>query len=144
MSDKNRSNALDIFNLSQYLQEAGWDAFASDLTGEVAARRDYPPTCGVWSLTIDRSGRWRFTAICQSEMAGSREVERGDHTFRVLKEMQQVLTVVGNLESREDLPGMLDELTQLAMEETSQEDSPAAGELTWRKNYETAGTNRDL
>jgi hypothetical protein len=49
MSQLNSSGGLDLFNLCKQLLQAGWDAFASDLAGEVAARRDNLPNGGTWT-----------------------------------------------------------------------------------------------
>ena len=46
MSPRSLSNGLDLFGLCKQLELAGWDAFASDLVGEVAARRQQLPGRG--------------------------------------------------------------------------------------------------
>lgn len=117
MSPHDLPGDLDLLQLSSRLQQAGWDVFASDLTGEVAARRDPAGVREVWSLVVDHSGRWRFTATRQLEPANSREVSSGGQALRVLRERPHILTVTGRLVHLDDLPEMLDQLTQLALEE---------------------------
>lgn len=136
MSQSDPSTHLDLFELCQELRRAGWDAFASDLAGEVAARLEQPASRGLWNLVIDRSGRWRFSAIHETGIADGRELLRGGHTMRLLKEQQQVLTVAGRLDSAADLPELLDELARLAQEETGHTRPPAEGTATWREDPE--------
>jgi hypothetical protein len=136
MSQRDTSGTLDPFELCQELHRAGWDAFASDLAGEVAARRDPAPGRGKWNLVIDRGGRWRFSATQETGIANGRELVRGGHTFRLLKEQQQVLTVAGRLDSVADLPALLAELTRLALEESRYTRPTAEGEAIWREDPE--------
>jgi hypothetical protein len=133
MSQLDCSGSLDLFNLCKQLLQAGWDAFASDLAGEVAARRENAPNGGTWTLTIDRSGRWRFIATREIGIADGRELVRGGHVLRLLKKNQQVLTVAGNLRSQDDLPEMLVELNQLALEESGQPAAGVEGEPRWKQ-----------
>jgi hypothetical protein len=135
---------LDLRLLCKQLLQAGWDAFASDLTGEVAARQDHLPNRGTWTLTIDRSGRWRFTATSEIGMADGRELVRGSHTWRLLKEKQQVLTIAGHLSSQDDLAELLVELTQLARQETSPTNPEAEGEPSWDEDHELRTEMSDL
>jgi hypothetical protein len=144
LSQLDSSGELDLYLLCKQLLQAGWDAYASDLTGEVAARRDQAPRGGAWSLVIDRSGRWRFTATHQVGMPGSRELVRGDHRWRLSKENQQILTIAGNLRSHDDLPELLAELTQLALDESGQPAPGAEGEPPWRENHATRAEMSDL
>ncbi len=144
MSQLDSSGELDLHLLCKQLLQAGWDAYTSDLAGEVAARRDQVPRGGAWSLVIDRSGRWRFTATRELGMADSRELVRGKHRWRLSKEIQQVLTVAGNLRSHDDLPELLAELTQLALEERGQPAPGAEGELPWHENHATRAEMSDL
>ncbi|HSN76404.1 MAG TPA: hypothetical protein VL334_15115 [Anaerolineae bacterium] len=144
MSQPNSCEELNLFLMCKQLLQAGWDAFASDLTGEVTARRDHLPKRGTWTLTIDRSGRWRFTATHEIGLADGRELVRAGQTLRLLKEMQQVLTVAGNLRSQDDLPELLAELTQLAQEESGQTSPRAEGEPTWHEDHELRAEMSDL
>ncbi len=144
MSPVEPSSGLELFDLCRQLQRAGWDAFASDLAGEVAARRDPAPGRGQWSLVIDRSGRWRFTATVETAIADGRELVRGGHTFRLLKEQQQVLTVAGRLDDPADLPSVLAELTQLALAEADQLSHKVEGEPTWRDDPDLRTQMTDL
>jgi hypothetical protein len=138
------SGELDLFLLRAQLLQAGWDAFASDLTGEVVARQDRLPQHGVWSLVIDRSGRWRFTATHELGMADSRELTRSGHSWRLSKERRQILTVAGNLCSHDGLPELLAGLTQLVLEESGQPAPGAEGEPPWRENHATRAEMSDL
>ena len=144
MSQHVTTGHLDLFQLCQELRRAGWDAFASDLAGEVAARQDPAPGRGVWTLVIDRSGRWRFSATQETGIADGRELVRGGHTVRLLKQQQQVLTVTGRLDSVADLPALLAELTRLALEESGHTGPTADGEATWREDPELRTQMSDL
>jgi hypothetical protein len=135
---------LDLRLQCKQLLQAGWDAYASDLAGEVAARRDQVSRRGTWSLVIDRSGRWRFTATHEIGVADSRELVRGGDTWRLSKEKQQVLTVAGALRSQDDLPELLAKLTQLALAESGQPAPGAEGETPWRENHATRAEINDL
>ncbi len=128
MSQFDSSGDLDLFRLCKQMLQAGWDAYASDLAGEVAARQDHLPDRGTWTLTIDRSGRWRFTATSKIGMADGRELVQGSHTWRLLKEKQQVLTISGRLSSQDDLADLLAELTQRALQETNPTSPEAEGD----------------
>lgn len=144
MSQHVTSGHLDLFQLCQELRRAGWDAFASDLAGEVAARRDPAPDRGVWNLVIDRSGRWRFTATRKTGMADGRELVRGGHALRLMKQHQQVLTVTGRLDSVTDLSALLAELTRLALEESNHTRPTTEGAATWREDPELRTQKSDL
>ncbi len=144
MSQLHSSGDLDLRLLCKQLLQAGWDAYASDLAGEVAARRDQVSRRGTWSLVIDRSGRWRFTATHEIGVADSRELVRGGDTWRLSKEKQQVLTVAGALRSQDDLPELLAKLTQLALAESGQPAPGAEGETPWRENHATRAEINDL
>ena len=50
-----QTQRLDLVILRDLLLRAGWDAIATDLLGEMAARFDRPPAGGVWTLVIDRA-----------------------------------------------------------------------------------------
>jgi hypothetical protein len=130
--------------LCEQLLQAGWDACASDLAGEVAARQDQAPRREAWSLVIDRSGRWRFTATHQVGMVDSRELAQGGHRWRLTKEKQQILTVAGNLRSHDALPELLAELSRLAQEECGPPAPGAEGEPSWRENHATHAEMIDL
>lgn len=136
MSQHDTTDHLDLFQLCQELRRAGWDAFASDLVGEVAGRRDPAPSRGVWTLVIDRHGRWRFSATQKTGNADGRDLVRGGHIVRLLKQHQQVLTATGRLDSAAGLPALLAELTGLALEESGPTRPTADGEATWREDPE--------
>ncbi len=129
------SGELDLFLLRAQLLQAGWDAFASDLTGEVAARQDRLP---------QHSGRWRFTATHEIGMADTRELTRGDQCWRLSKEKRHILTVAGNLRSHDALPELLAGLTQLALEESGQPAPGAEGKPPWHEDHATQTEMRDL
>jgi hypothetical protein len=135
---------LDLFLLRAQLLQAGWDAFASDLTGEVAARQDRLPQHGVWSLVIDRNGRWRFNATHEIGVADSRELVRGGDTWRLSKEKHQVLTVAGTLRSQTDLPELLAQLARLALAESGQPAPGAEGKPPWHEDHATRTEISDL
>lgn len=122
---------LDLSSLSWQLQQAGWDAISSERGGQVAARRDLVPGRQVWTLVIDRRGSWRFTVTRSLELAGGAVVERGGHVHHLLREQQMVITATGRLADQADLPGLLIELAQLALEETGASAHPAEGNTLW-------------
>jgi hypothetical protein len=122
---------LDLVGLSNQLQQAGWDVLAGHRYGEVAARREWGPGRDAWSLVIDRSGRWRFTATQALDVPSDRDVTRNGHSLRLLKQTQQVLTMAGRVADQTDLPGLLAALTQLALEETGASAHHAEGTATW-------------
>ncbi len=144
MSQLDSSGDLDIFRLCKQVLQAGWDAYASDLTGEVAARQDHLPNRGTWTLTIDRSGRFRFRATSELGRSDGRELVRGGQTWRLLKEEQQVLTIAGRLSSQDDLAELLTDLTQLALQETSPTGLEAEEEPSWDENHELRVKTSDL
>lgn len=135
MSQRSPSNGLDLFALGRQLQQAGWDAMVSELIGEVAARREHLPDRSVWSLLIDRSGRWRFTATHQLDLTTALDPSHSGQPFHLTKETRQVLTVTGALNSSDNLPALLAELTQLAHEETHQHSVKTEGESPWREDH---------
>lgn len=144
MSQLDSPGELDLSLLRTQLLLAGWDAFAGDLTGEVAARQEQAPRRGAWSLVIDRSRRWRFTATHEIGIADSRELAWGGDTWRLSKEKQQVLTVAGTLRSQDDLPELLAKLTQLALAESGQPAPEEEGEPPWHENQATRTEINDL
>jgi hypothetical protein len=103
-----------LFDLSRRLQQAGWDALASDLAGQVAARQDQRPDRAVWSLVIDRSGRWRCTITRLVGTSEARELPAGGQTVHLLDETRQITTITGTLRQAADLPGLLAGLEETA------------------------------
>jgi hypothetical protein len=89
------------------LQQAGWDAFASELTGEVAARQDQRRDRAVWALVIDHSGRWRCTITRPVGVATARELPAGGQVAHLLDETRQITTITGTLRQAADLPELL-------------------------------------
>ena len=134
MSDLKTTSSLDIFGVCRQLQQLGWDAFVSDMVGQVAARRNNLPAHGVSNLTMDRSGRWRFTFTCALDRMDRHELSRGGHLFRLAKEKNHVLTVAGELHNQTELTELLDELSQLVQEETDTLRPPAAGDKPWNES----------
>lgn len=134
MSPSTFKGQVDLFKLSQQLQQAGWDAFASDIAGELAARREQPKGQGVWNLVIDRSGRWRFTATRDIGQTDRRELIRRGQAFRLRNEKHQVLTIAGRLHSPNDMTEVLEELAQLAFEDADHSEPAAEGPLAWNEN----------
>ncbi|MER2599686.1 MAG: hypothetical protein ABTQ73_09205 [Caldilineales bacterium] len=107
---------MDLFGLCQHLQEAGWDAYASDLIGEIAARRTHPAGRGICNLVIDSRGRWRFTATREIVPGQRQDLVRSGRSFHLQQEQQEVLTVAGKLHTQAELSEVLADLTQLAVE----------------------------
>ncbi len=125
------THELDLSSLSRQLQQAGWDAISSERGGQVAARRDLVPGRQVWTMVIDRHRNWRFTVTHALEPPSGRVLVRGGHVLHMLREQQQVVTLAGRLEDQADLPGLLVELAQLALEETGASAHPAEGNTPW-------------
>lgn len=134
MSDLKTTNSLDIFGMCKQLQQLGWDAFVSDMVGQVAARRNHLPAHGVSNLTLDRSGRWRFTFTCALDRMDGHELSRGGRLFRMAKEKNHVLTVAGELNNQTELSELLDELNLLVQEETNTLRPAAAGDIPWSQS----------
>jgi hypothetical protein len=105
---------LDLFELSRRLQQAGWDAFLSELTGEVAARQDQRPDRAVWAVVIDRSGRWRCTITRPVRVATARKLPAGRQAVHLLDETRQITTITGTLRQAADLPELLAGLEKTA------------------------------
>lgn len=133
-----RKNSLDLFGLCKHLQEAGWDAYASDMIGEIAARRNHPAGSGVCNLVIDSRGRWRFTATREMIPGQRRDLVRSGRPFRLQREQQEVLTVAGKLHAQADLPEVLADLAELAVEASNPAAIPATteGPDPWRATDE--------
>lgn len=108
--------SLDLGDLWQIFEDRGWDAIASDELGELAARLEYPPTPGTWTMVVDRAGRFRFGATYDIMMPIAARLEGGLRDYDFLLETQQVLTVTGQLGNEGELAGVLEELTRLAEE----------------------------
>lgn len=107
----NRSE-LDLGRLSTRLEAAGWNAV---LFGrELAAHLDYPPTNGVWTLTFDRSGRFRFVAMRQTAQPEHADMISEGRAYKILLERREIMTVTGRLETETDLEAVLQDLLRLA------------------------------
>ena len=130
-------NGLDLFGLCKHLHEAGWDAFASDLVGEISARREHPSGRGACNLVIDRAGRWRFTATREIRPSAKRELVLGGRPFRLQQQEQHVLRIAGKLHTSTELPEILADLTQLAAQEESAHTDTVEGSA-WTPPVEVA------
>jgi hypothetical protein len=108
------ATGLDLADLSRRLQQAGWDAFASDLAGQVAARQDQRPDRAVWALVIDRNGRWRCTITRLVGITEARELPAGRQIVHLLDETRQITTITGMLQQATDLPELLAGLEETA------------------------------
>lgn len=133
---------LNLSDLGWQLQQAGWDILSSELGGRVAARRERVPGSHVWTMVIDRHRNWRFTVTRALKPPSGRVLVRGGHVLHVLREQQQVVTLAGRLEDQADLPGLLVELAQLALEETGVSAHPAEGTTPWEENSAPGATSR--
>ena len=104
---------IDLVALRDLLLCAGWDVIASDLVGEMAARFDRPPGGGVWTLVIDRAGRFKFKSTRVSAGPVKTQQLRRGRAFAVLVEDKQVLTITGRLDSEADVEPILQDLELL-------------------------------
>lgn len=105
------------------LLDAGWDAIASDVLGEVAARMDRPPGGGLWTLVVDPAGRFKLKVI--HTRAGSVKAQQMQSTglVTVAVEDRQIMSITGRLGSSVDLKLVLQELNQLAVARVGAMDS---------------------
>lgn len=109
---------LDLTALQEALQAAGWEAILSADGSELAARRDHPRevAAGVWSLTVDSSGRLRLMVTAPLRDPCYRWAERGGRLYRVCSQQQQVVTVQSAAMEVGDLPAVLQDLSALVRE----------------------------
>ncbi|MEA3337138.1 MAG: hypothetical protein U9R25_14610 [Chloroflexota bacterium] len=108
----NLSTALD------HLVNAGWDGLVDKSSSELTARLERPPSPGVWTISLDRSGRFRFTATRDVEAPLGERLSLGEREYRLLLETLQVLTIMGVMGSADELPEVLDQLAQLVQKPT--------------------------
>ena len=104
---------LDLVILRDLLLRAGWDAIVSDLLGEMAARFDRPPGDGVWTLVIDRAGRFKFKSTRVSAGPVKTQHLRRGRAFALSVEDKQILTITGRLDSEKDVEPILQDLQLL-------------------------------
>jgi len=104
---------LDLIALRDLLLSAGWDAIANDLLGEMAARFDRPPGGGVWTLAIDRAGRFKFKSTRTSAGPVKTQQLRRGRAFALSVEDKQVLTITGRLDSEAEVEPILQDLQLL-------------------------------
>ncbi len=114
--DKQPPNSpdLDLDLLRQELLTAGWDA----LTGvdQIVARLENPPGRGIWTLALDRSGRFRFAVTRKTIAPEGNIAERRGHLYRVLREDQRILTIIGRLDPAESLSQLVNDLRDILTE----------------------------
>ena len=108
-----QTQRLDLVILRDLLLRAGWDAIASDLLGEMAARFDRPPGDGVWTLVIDRAGRFKFKSTRVSAGPVKTQHLRRGRAFALSVEDKQILTITGRLDSEKDVEPILQDLQLL-------------------------------
>ena len=104
---------LDLVALRDLLLCAGWDAIASELLGELAARFDRPPGGGVWTLAIDRAGRFKFKSTRANDVPVETWQRRGGRVYTLALENKRILTITGHLDSAADMEPILQELELL-------------------------------
>ncbi|MCS6844905.1 MAG: hypothetical protein NZ528_11400 [Caldilineales bacterium] len=111
---------MDLAAVEEALRTAGWEVLRSADGNEIAARRDQPEeaAAGVWSLTVDHSGRLRLTVTAPLQPPRYSGAERAGRVYRVRCEQQQVVTVQAALAQAEELPAVLHELRALVREAT--------------------------
>ena len=109
-----QSEGLDLLQLRDTLHTAGWDAIASDIVGEVAARREHVPRDGWWTLVIDRAGRFKFIHTRPVAKSQARHVIRSQRSYRLEADAKEIMTITGRIDDMTELPSLLEDLAQLA------------------------------
>ncbi len=107
--------SFDLKGAAEVLEGLGYDVVVGD--GEVSARRD--DVVGVWTLYLDRGGRVRFVATRLDAIPKGRRVRSGEHVFKLLRETQETITVLTDLSSPAEIPGVLEQIAHW-VEEFSQ------------------------
>lgn len=118
MGDAAVPSLVDLMAVRAGLLSQGWDVIGGPERGELAARLEHPAPGSVWSLTVDRSGRFRFTATRLAQPPDTRQVHLGDRVYRVLREQQESLIILGALRSAGELSQLLSDLADLARANT--------------------------
>ncbi len=108
---------LDLRAIADGLAAAGWDVLVGYSGDELAARLEPSPAGGVWSLVVDRSGRWRGTLTRDVAAPAARHVQIGERSYVLRRTEQRILTAAGRLSAVGDLPLILDDLAVLALTE---------------------------
>ena len=99
---------LDYEPLREMLTADGWEV----QTGQVVhARRE--DGRGVWHLAIDRGGRVRFVQTRPLRPEQSRRIIREDRHYRLLRQEDVKVTIVGRITGVEDLRHLLTDLPAL-------------------------------
>lgn len=113
-SQSDKSPFVDLAQVRQELLAHDWDVLIDERVGEIAARLEPTPTPGIWTLVVDRSGRFRFTATRDAAPPMSSRLAGQRCDYQLLLEEQRVLTVTGRLDRAADLGQVLAELGQLS------------------------------
>ena len=122
------AKGVDLLNLRDVLQHAGWDAIASEMLGEVAARLDHPPAGGLWTLAIDRAGRFKVTDTrVDGESVEIRHLRSG-HVVSLTVEDRHISTITGRLGSEADVQPILREFGHLVYRHEAATGAEIAGE----------------
>lgn len=108
---------LDLRVVADGLQAAGWDVLVDHAGEELAARLEPSLAGGVWSLVVDRSGRWRCTLTRRSAALAARQVQIDERSYALLRTEQRMVTTAGRLATAGDLPMILGDLQALALAE---------------------------
>lgn len=99
---------LDYEPLWQILTADGWEVHTDQV---VHARRE--DARGVWRLAIDRSGRVRFVQTHPRCPEQARRIVREDRQYRLLRQEDVKVTIVGQITGAEDLRQLLADLPAL-------------------------------
>lgn len=94
------------------LQEAGWEALASETLGEVAARLEKDGQ--IWTLAVDRAQRFKFTATRPAAPDAWSDVEIDGRAYAGHHEYRHTLTVTGLLDSASTPAALLADLAFVA------------------------------
>ena len=99
---------FDLEAAAAVLSGLGYDVVVGD--GEVSARRD--DVAGVWMVYLDRDGRMRFVATRLGAIPRGKRVKADGRTFRLLRETQETITVMTELDCPEKIPEALERIAR--------------------------------
>jgi hypothetical protein len=108
------ASSINVMEVQALLEASGWDVLTSEASGEVAARKEQPPTAGVWSLLVDQSGRFLFTATREGHPPDGWRIEQHGRPYQLLRETQHILNISGKLSDAGALSEVLQDLHELA------------------------------
>ncbi len=105
-----------LYQWRDVLVDAGWDALANDVLGEVAARMDRAPGGGLWTLGIDHAGRFKLKVSYARPGSVETQWLSSAGLVTVAIEDRHVMTIMGRFDLSADLKLVLRDLNSLIME----------------------------